>query len=78
MAASASKKLLRSISGISGVSDRALSKVLTWVKEIPEVLEQGVSHAAVRLCECMLRLYRLFLELLRFLPLLPTTPHPKT
>ena len=55
MAASAGKKLLRSISGISGVSDRALSKVLTWVKDHPEVLEQNVSHQAVRLCECMLR-----------------------
>ena len=30
-------KLLRSISGIGGVSDRSLSKILEWVRQHPEV-----------------------------------------
>ena len=34
----ATKKLLRSISGIGGIGDRTLAKVLAWVKDNPEVL----------------------------------------
>ena len=37
-------KILRGVSGISGVSDRALSSILTWVKDNPEILEQQVGH----------------------------------
>jgi len=45
---SAAKKLLRGISGISGVSDRGVSAVLEWVRAHPEILEGNVEHTAVR------------------------------
>ena len=46
--AKAHAKLLRSISGIAGVSDNTLSTVLQWVQEHPEVADGNVSHEAVR------------------------------
>ena len=41
------KKILRSLSGIGGISDRSLSRVLTWVKDNPEVLDQNVAQRSV-------------------------------
>ena len=47
MAAKTSRsKLLRSISGISGVSDRALSTILRLVGEHRQILEENTSHQA--------------------------------
>ncbi len=46
----AAKKLLRSISGIHGISDRALASVLAWVREHPEVqgfIRRSRFHEAV-------------------------------
>ena len=47
-AKAAQRKLLRSISGIAGVSDRGVSDVLKWVQSHPEVLEGPVSNKSVR------------------------------
>jgi len=45
---SAHAKLLRSVSGLAGVSDRTLSSILTWVSKNPAVLDGNTSHGAVR------------------------------
>jgi len=42
----AMSKLLRSISGIGGISDRSLSRVLKWVKDNPEVLAENLDFRA--------------------------------
>ena len=44
--ADATAKLLRTISGIGGVSDRSLSKILEWVGQHPEV---HTMHACMQL-----------------------------
>ena len=46
-----SKKLLRAISGIGGVSDRTLSSVLAFARDHPEVLECNLRQESV--CSCM-------------------------
>ena len=48
-AKAAQRKLLRSISGIAGVSDRGVSDVLKWVQSHPEVLEGPVGQKQVPL-----------------------------
>ena len=45
-----SKKLLRAISGIGGVSDRTLSSVLAFARDNPEVLECNLRQESVRSC----------------------------
>ena len=47
MAASSHQKLLRSLSGIGGVSDRTISTILSWVGQHPEILEKPAPHQAV-------------------------------
>ena len=37
-------KLLRSVSGIGGISDRMLSTVLKWVRSNPAVLDGNLEH----------------------------------
>ena len=46
-AAAAHVKLLRSVSGIAGVSDRGVSEILKWVKDNPAVLDGNIEHQAV-------------------------------
>jgi hypothetical protein len=42
-----STKLLRSVSGIGGVSDRSLAKILQWVQEHPDILDQNLHQVKV-------------------------------